>query len=75
MLNKKKTEDLMKLFLNDSNHQNFTERIRSNRSIQKSDDNSAYYNQYCNRIKIKNDKKNIFKETISSNVIKKKEPI
>ena len=72
MLNKKKTEDLMKLFLNDSNHQNFTERIRSNRSIQKSDDNSAYYNQYCNRIKIKNDKKNIFKETISSNVIKKK---
>ena len=72
MLSKKKAEDLMKLFLNDSNHQNFTERIRCNRSIQKSDDNTAYYNQYCNRMKIKNDKKNVFKETITSNAIKKK---
>jgi hypothetical protein len=72
MLSKKKTEDLMKLFLNDSNHQNYTERIRCNRSIQKSDDNTAYYNQYCNRMKNKNDKKNVFKETINSNAIKKK---
>lgn len=71
VLNKKKTEDLMKLFLNDSNHNNFTERIRNNKSIQKSDDNSAYYNQYCNKIKIKNDKKNVFKDTTSSNAIKK----
>ena len=39
--------------------------------IQKSDDNMAYYNQYCNKNKSKIDKKNIFKETISSNVIKK----
>ena len=71
MLNKKKTEDLMKLFLNDSNHLNLTERIKSSRMIQKSDDNMAYYNQYCNKNKSKIDKKNIFKETISSNVIKK----
>ena len=71
VLNKKKTEDLMKLFLNDSNHQNLTERIRSSRIIQKSDDNMAYYNQYCNKNKVKIDKKNIFKETVSSNVIKK----
>ena len=71
VLNKKKTEDLMKLFLNDSNHQNLTERIRSSRIVQKSDDNMAYYNQYCNKNKVKIDKKNIFKETVSSNVIKK----
>ena len=69
LLNKKKYEDLMKLFLNDSNHQNLTERIKSSKSIQKSDDNTAYYNQYCN--KFKNDKKNVFKETISNNIIKK----
>ena len=61
----------MKLFLNDSNHLNLTERIKSSRMIQKSDDNMAYYNQYCNKNKSKIDKKNIFKETISSNVIKK----
>ena len=71
VLNKKKTEDLMRLFLNDSNHQNFTERIRSNRIVQKSDDNMAYYNQYCNKKKYKNEKKNSFKETISSNIIKR----
>ena len=71
MLNKKRTEDLMKLFLNDSNHQNLTERIKSSKSIQKSDDNTAYYNQYCHKNKVKNDKKNMFKETISANIIKK----
>lgn len=71
MLNKKKTEDLMKLFLNDSNHQNLTERIRSSRIVQKSDDNLAYYNQYCNKNRAKIDKKNIFKETIYSNATKK----
>ena len=59
----------MKLFLNDSNHQNLTERIKSSKSIQKSDDNTAYYNQYCN--KFKNDKKNVFKEATTNNIIKK----
>lgn len=71
VLNKKKTEDLMKLFLNDSNHQNLTERIRSSKLVQKSDDNLAYYNQYCNKSKLKKDKKTIFKDVIISNSIKK----
>ena len=38
----------MKLFLNDSSHLNLTDRLKGNRVIQKSDDNSAYYNKYCN---------------------------
>ena len=73
VLSKRKTEDLMKLFLNESNHQNhnFTERIRSNRIIQKSDDNSAYYNLYCKNKAKKIDKKNIFKEKNSSKIAKK----
>ena len=68
---KKKTEDLMKLFLNDSNHRNFTERIRSNKNIQKSENNKAYYSQYCNKIQIKKNKKSRLKEKISSNANKK----
>ena len=73
MIDKKKTEDLIKLFLNDSNnHKNLTERIRSSRIVQKSDDNTAYYNQYCNK-KNQNEKKNIFKEIkISNSSIAKK---
>ena len=47
----------MKLFLNDSNHLNLTDIIRGNRVVQKSDDNSAYYNKYCNKNKIKNKKR------------------
>ena len=68
MIDKKKTEDLIKLFLNDSNnHKNLTDRIRSSRIVQKSDDNTAYYNQYCNK-KNQNEKKNIFKEIKISNL-------
>ena len=68
---KKKAEDLMKLFLNDSNHLNLTDRIRGNRVVQKSDDNSAYYNKYCNKNKIKNKKRTIVQESNSSIMIKK----
>ena len=72
LLNKKKTEDLMKLFLNDSNHQNnLTERIKSSKMVQKSDDNSVYYNKYFNKNKTKIEKKNIAKENFIPNVIKK----
>ena len=35
----------MKIFLNDSNHLNLTDRIKKNRLVQKSDDNSDYYNK------------------------------
>ena len=70
LINKKKTEDLMRLYLNDSNHQNLTDRIRSSRIMQKSDDNIEYYNQYCKN-KTKIDKKNSFKEKVSSNAKKK----
>ena len=68
---KKKAEDLMKLFLNDSSHLNLTDRIRGNRVVQKSDDNSAYYNKYCNKNKIKNKKRAIMQESSSSIMIKK----
>ena len=74
VLNKKRTEDLMRLFLNDSLHQNhnLTDRIRTNRIIQKSDENSAYYNQYCNnKNKIKNiNNTNMMKKT-KANLTKK----
>ena len=68
---KKKAEDLMKLFLNDSSHLNLTDRIKGSRLIQKSDDNSAYYNKYCNKNKIKNKKRTILQESNSSIMIKK----
>jgi len=68
---KKKTEDLMKLFLNDSSHLNLTDRIKGNRIVQKSDDNSAYYNKYCNKNKIKNKKRTILQESNSSIMLKK----
>ena len=68
---KKKAEDLMKIFLNDSNHLNLTDRIKQNRLVQKSDDNSAYYNKYCNKNNIKNKKRTILQESSSSIMIKK----
>ena len=71
MTSKKKAEDLMKLFLNDSSHLNLTDRLKGNRVIQKSDDNSAYYNKYCNKNKIKNKKRTIMQESSSSIMIKK----
>ncbi len=71
MITTKKTDDIMKILLNDSNHNNFTERIKVNRSVQKSDENTAYYNGYIKKVIIKNDKNNLFKETNSSNTIKK----
>ena len=68
---KKKAEDLLKIFLNDSSHLNLTDRIRGNRLVQKSDDNSAYYNKYCNKNKIKNKKRTVMQESSSSIMIKK----
>ena len=68
---KKKAEDLMKIFLNDSSHLNLTDRIKGNRIVQKSDDNSAYYNKYCNKNNIKNKKRTILQESSSSIMIKK----
>ena len=69
--NKKKAEDLMKLFLNDSSHLNLTERIKGSKIVQKSDDNSAYFNKYCNnKNRIKN-KKRILNESSSSIMLKK----
>ena len=74
--NKKKENDFLRLFLNESNHQNnLTERIRSTRMVQKSDDNSVYYNKYCNKTKskskIKIEKKSNFKENLIPNPLKK----
>jgi len=68
---KKKAEDLMKLFLNDSSHLNLTDRIKGNRLVQKSDDNSAYYNKYCTKNKVKNKKRAILQESNSSIMLKK----
>ena len=71
MIANKKADDIMKLLLNDSNHPNFSERMKINKSVQKSDNNSDYYNGYIQKIKIKNGKKNLFKETNSAHAIKK----
>ena len=61
----------MKLFLNDSSHLNLTDRIKGNRLVQKSDDNSAYYNKYCTKNKVKNKKRAILQESNSSIMLKK----
>ena len=68
---KKKAEDLMKLFLNDSSHLNLTDRIKGNRLVQKSDDNSAYYNKYCTKNKVKNKKRVMIIVLIIINIVLK----